>query len=347
MLGVGVCDLERVYNWGGMNRETKAGGVAVSVVIPHLNGKHHLDDCLGSLQRQIFQDFEVILVDNGSTDGSQETVRERFPEVRLLELGENRGFTGACNAGYAAAQGEIIVLLNNDTEVDEKWLLAIVDAFERHPGSGIVASKMLLFDQRQILHTAGDFYRVDGVPGNRGVWQQDNGQYDREEMVFSACGGAAAYRRELIDEIGFLDDDFFFSCEDVDLSWRAHLAGWQVLYVPTAVVYHKLKASGGTGVTSSFYDGRNFLYLIWKNYPTSLLRRNWKAIVRAQLQISGEALRSWRGAAARAKLRGQLYGLLGFFKMVPKRRAIQAKRRIDDESLTAMLTPVDETPVQR
>lgn len=330
-----------------MNEERVEGGVAVSVVIPHFNGKHHLDDCLGSLRRQLFRDFEVILVDNGSTDGSQERVQGEFPEVRLLELGENRGFTGACNAGYAAAQGEVVVLLNNDTEVDEGWLQAIVDAFERHPESGVVASKMLLYDQRQILHTAGDYYGVDGVPGNRGVWQQDEGQYDREEMVFSACGGAAAYRRELINEIGFLDDDFFFSCEDVDLSWRAHLAGWQVLYVPTAVVYHKLKASGGTGVTSSFYDGRNFLYLIWKNYPTSLLRRNWKAIARAQLRISRNALRSWRGPAARARLRGQLHGLLGIFKMAPKRRAIQARRRIDDKSLTALLTPVDETPRQR
>lgn len=331
----------------GMNKESEDSRPVASIIIPHLNGKHHLDDCLGSLRRQVLQDFEVILVDNGSTDGSQEYVREQFPEVRLLELEENRGFTGACNAGYVISNGEFIVLLNNDTEANERWLQEVVNAFERHANCGIVASKMLLFDQRQVFHTAGDYYRVDGVPGNRGVWQQDNGQYDREELVFSACGGAAAYRRQLLDEIGFLDDDFYFSCEDVDVAWRTHLAGWDVVYVPTAVVYHKLKASGGTGVTSSFYDGRNFLYLIWKNYPTGLLRKHWKAILWAQLRISGKALRSWRGAAARARLRGQFFGLLGYFKMAPKRRAIQAKRRIDDETLTELLTPVDETPVQR
>lgn len=315
-----------------------------SIIIPNLNGRHHLDDCLNSLRRQTFTDFEVILADNGSTDGTQSYVREQFPEVRLLELGHNRGFTGACNAGWEASRGEIVILLNNDTEADPDWLSEIVSAFERHPEIGIVACKMLLFDRRDHFHTAGDIYRVDGIPGNRGVWQQDVGQYDTAEYVFSACGGGASYRRTMLDEIGFLDDDFFFSCEDVDLAWRAQLAGWKTLYVPTAVLYHKLKASAGTGPISSYHDGRNFLYVIWKNYPTGLLRVYWKEILRAQWRITREALAAWRGAAARARLRGQLAGLLGIVKMWPKRRRIQANRRVDDETLTAVLTPVDETP---
>lgn len=317
-----------------------------SIIIPHWNGKEHLQTCLDALRRQIFRDFEIILVDNGSTDGSQAYVRAHYPEIHLLELGENRGFTGACNAGYAAAQGDIIVLLNNDTEVEPGWLDAIVDTFGRHPEAGSVASKMMLFDRRDHFHTAGDYYRVDGLPGNRGVWQKDFGQYDEEEAVFGACGGAAAYRREMVEETGFLDDDFYFSCEDVDLAWRAHLAGWEVIYAPDAVVYHKLKATGGS-VTGSYYDGRNFLYVIWKNYPTSLLRRFWPQIVKAQLAISWAALRAWRGAAARARLRGQLAGLLGLFKMWPKRRRIQANRRLSDDSLMALLTPVDGTAGQQ
>lgn len=328
-----------------MKEESKAP--RASVIIPHWNGRQHLDDCLNALRRQTCQDFEVILVDNGSSDGSQAVVREQFPEVRLLELGRNFGFTGACNAGLAVARGELIVLLNNDTEADVNWLTAVLSAFERHPEAGVVACKIRLFDQRDHLHTAGDYYRVDGLPGNRGVWQEDVGQYDQEEFVFGACGGAAAYRRQMIAQIGFLDDDFYFSCEDVDLSWRAHLAGWQVVYVPTAVVYHKLKASGGSGAVSSFYDGRNFLYLIWKNYPTSLLRRYWPAILRAQLKISQEALRAWRGEAARARLKGQLAGVWGLGRMWGKRRQIQAQRRIDDKTLTAVLTPVDDPLGQR
>lgn len=314
-----------------------------SIVIPHLNGKHHLDDCLLSLRQQTVSDFEIVLADNGSTDGSQAYLKSTYPEVRLIELGTNTGFTGACIAGWKASRGEFVILLNNDTEVEPNWLAEILSAFERHPEVGIVACKMLLFDQRDHIHTAGDYYRIDGIPGNRGVWQKDTGQYEQEEYVFSGCGGGAAYRRTMIDEIGFLDGDFFFSCEDVDMGWRAQLAGWKTLYVPTAVIYHKLKASAGAGPISSYHDGRNFLYVIWKNYPTSLLRKNWPLILKAQWKISWEAIQAWRGVAARATLKGQLAGLFGLFKMWPKRRIIQRNRRINDEMLTAVLTPVDET----
>ena len=317
-----------------------------SIIIPNWNGRRHLATCLTSLRRQTMTNFEVIVVDNASSDGSQEFIRQNYPEVVLLELPENRGFTGACNAGYEISTGEFIILLNNDTEADRGWLAAVLDAFERCPQVGSVASKILLFDRRDHLHTAGDFYRFDGIPGNRGVWQKDRGQYDIEQPVFSACGGAAAYRRELIEQIGFLDEDFYFSCEDVDMGWRTQLAGWEVLYVPTAIVYHKLKATGGS-VVGSYYDGRNFLYLIWKNYPSSLFWKNWRSILRTQLVITWDALRAWRGEAARARLRGQLAGLLGLFKMLPKRRAIQANRRLSDDSLASVLTPVDETSVGR
>ncbi|HFC12123.1 MAG TPA: glycosyltransferase family 2 protein [Anaerolineae bacterium] len=312
-----------------------------SIIIPHWNGKQHLDVCLGSLRLQSWRDFEVLLVDNGSTDGSQAYVQAQFPEVTLVELGENRGFTGACNAGWARSTGEIVILLNNDTEVAENWLAEIVRAFDVHPEVGIVASKMLLFDKRDHFHTAGDIMRVDGTPDNRGVWQQNQGQYEIEAYVFSACGGSAAYRRTMLEEIGFLDDDFFFSCEDVDLGWRAQLAGWKTLYVPTAVVYHKLKATGGD-VTGSYYDGRNFLYLLWKNYPLSLLKTQWRTVLGAQWKITREALKQWRGEAARARLKGQLAGLAGAIKMLPKRRHIQATRRVSDDYLLSVMTAVDE-----
>jgi GT2 family glycosyltransferase len=294
------------------------------------------------LRRQTFGDHEVILVDNGSTDGSQGYTRDAFPEATLVGLGENRGFTGACNAGFAASRGEFVCLLNNDTEADARWLEVIVDTFDRHPQAGAVASKMLLYDRRDHFHSAGDYYRVNGLPGNRGVWQEDKGQYDREEPVFSACGGAAAYRRRMIDEIGFLDDAFFFSCEDIDLAWRANLAGWEVIYAPGAIVYHKLKASGGSGVTGSYHDGRNFLYVLWKNYPTELMRRHAGDIAKAQWRLTREALRAWRGPAARARIRGQLAGLWGYFKMRPARRRIQAARRIELQAVEALLAPVDE-----
>ncbi|HEC33141.1 MAG TPA: glycosyltransferase family 2 protein [Chloroflexi bacterium] len=312
-----------------------------SVIIPNWNGAHHLPTCLDSLRRQTHPHVEVIVADNGSNDGSLELLARDYPEVQVLALGKNRGFAGACNAGMRVARGEFVVLLNNDTEADPRWLAEVVAAFRRHPEAGIVASKMLLFDRRDTFHTAGDFYRVNGLPGNRGVWQRDEGQYDHEEYVFSACGGSGAYRRAMLDEVGLLDEDFFFSCEDVDLAWRAQLAGWRCVYTPGAVVYHKLSATGG-GVTASFYDGRNVIYLLAKDYPRSLWRRYWGAILRAQLRLAWEALRAWRGAAARARLRGMLAGLLGVPRMLCKRRAVQQTRRVDTAYLESVLTEVDE-----
>ena len=212
-----------------------------------------------------------------------------------------------------AATGRFVALLNNDTEVDPGWAAAVVDAFERHPEAGFVASKMRLFDQRDHLHTAGDLYRMDGRLANRGVWEKDKGQYDREEYVFSACGGSSAYRRTMLDEIGLLDDDFFFSCEDMDLAWRAQLAGYRCVYTPNALVYHHLAATGG-GVTASFYDGRNMIWILIKDYPAALWRKHAVKILRAQLDLAWEALRAWRGAAARARLRGMVAGCAEFRK---------------------------------
>lgn len=318
----------------------------VSVIIPHWNGKQHLPACLDALRRQTFPRHEVILVDNGSSDGSQDLVRHEYPAVRLLELGRNLGFTGACNAGFRVAHGDYVALLNNDTEAHPAWLETLVDAFQRYPNAGILASKLLLFDRRDHIHAAGDYYRVDGIPGNRGVWQKDEGQFEREEEVFGACGAAAAYRRTMLHETGFLDDDFYFSCEDVDISWRAQLTGWRVMYLPQAIVYHKLKATGGS-VTGSYYDGRNFLFVIWKNYPASLLRQHWRAIVRAQWRISQQALRAWRGKAARARLRGQLAGIAGGVRLWRRRKQVQAARKVPDDYLMARLTAVDDSTTQR
>lgn len=313
----------------------------VTVVIPNWNGAHHLPACLESLQRQTYPQVEVIVADNGSADGSLNLLARDYPKVRVLALGQNLGFTGACNAGMQVARGDFVILLNNDTEADRRWLEEVVAAFQRHPEAGIVASKMLLFDQRDTFHTAGDFYRMDGVPGNRGVWQKDTGQYEAEEYVFSACGGSAAYRKTMLEQVGLLDEDFFYSCEDLDLAWRAQLAGWRCLYAPRAIVYHKLSATGG-GATASFHDGRNFIYLLAKDYPGDLWRLHWRAILWAQLRLAWEAMRAWRGAAARARLRGMLAGLLGAPRMLSKRRAVQRSRTVDRSYLESILAGVDE-----
>jgi len=308
-----------------------------SIIIPNWNGAQHLPTCLDSLRRQSYPNFEVVVVDNGSTDGSVELLGQDYPEVKVVALPENRGFAGGVNAGIRKAQGELIAVFNNDAEADPRWLEELVAALACHPEAGMATPKVLLFDRREVIHTTGDFYGVDGVPGNRGVWQRDEGQFDQEEYVFGAAGVAAVYRRTMLEEIGLFDEDFFAFCEDVDLAWRAQLAGWKCVYVPQAVVYHKLSATGG-GKIASYYCGRNFIYVIAKDYPTSLFRRYWRRIVAAQLRIAWEAFRAWRGEAARARLRGQLAGLWELPRMLAKRRAIQSSRRVSDEYLESILT---------
>lgn len=318
----------------------------LSVVIPNWNGAHHLPTCLDALRRQTHPDCEIIVADNASTDGSLSLLARDYPEVRVVPLAENRGFTGACNAGMRIATGDYVALLNNDTELDPGWAAAVLDAFNRHPEAGLVASKMLLFDQRDRFHTAGDLYRVDGRLINRGVWERDEGQYDREEYVFSACGGSSAYRNSMLDDIGLLDDDFFFSCEDMDLAWRAQLAGYRCIYTPNAVVYHHLAATGG-GTTASYYDGRNTIWLLVKNVPGPLWRKHAGKIVRYQLAQAWQAVHAWRGAAARARLRGMIAGLAGLPKMLRKRRDIQRGRRVSIEYLESILTPMPDDPAPR
>jgi len=320
------------------NQQQPQHSALLSVIIPNWNGGTFLPTCLDALNRQTYPHIEVIVADNASTDGSQALIAERYPVVKVVQLPENRGFTGACNAGIRAATGDYISLLNNDTEVDEGWAAAVIEAFTRHGEIGIVASKMLLFDKRDHIHTAGDYFTVDGRAGNRGVWQADEGQFDREDYVFSACGGSSAYRKTMLDQIGILDDDFFFSLEDMDLAWRAQLRGWRCLYTPKAIVYHHLSATGG-GVTASYYDGRNLIFVLVKNYPTALWRKYGSKVLRAQFKLALEAARAWRGAAARARLRGMWAGVWQIPRAWRKRRAIQAARTTPINELEAMLWP--------
>ncbi len=308
-----------------------------SIIIPNWNGAHHLPVCLDALRAQTYPHIEVILVDNGSTDGSQALVAEQYPEVRLLALNRNLGLTGGNNAGFRVARGEILISLNNDTEADHRFVEAMVTALQEHPEAGLAAAKMLLFDRRDTLHSAGDGYGGDGIPFNRGVWQRDEGQFDEPGWIFGGCGGAVAYRRAMLDDVGFFDESFFMYCEDVDLNWRAQLAGWKCWYTPDAVVYHKLSATGG-GPIASFYTGRNTLWVIAKNYPGALLRKYWPRVFRAQWVVTRDALQAWRGEAARARLRGQIAGILGWPRMLKKRRAIQRARRVSEEYLESLLT---------
>ena len=309
----------------------------VSIVIPNWNGAGFLPTCLDALRSQTYRSFEVIVVDNGSRDDSVELLRRNYPEARVIDWPENRGFAAAVNEGIRQARGEAVALLNNDTEADPLWLSELCHAATLHPEVGFFASKLLLFDRREVLHSAGDFYGVDGVPGNRGVWQEDLGQFDDEREVFGACGGAALYRLDMLRDVGLFDEGLGSYCEDVDLSFRAQLAGYRCLFVPTARVYHRLSATGG-GPTASYYCGRNFILVLAKNMPGSLIRRYWWSILGAQARYVGESLWHFRESAARARLRGQLAALAHLPRALEARREVQAKRRVADSRIESILT---------
>jgi GT2 family glycosyltransferase len=307
-----------------------------SVVIPNWNGAKHLPVCLSALRRQTHPPLEVILVDNASTDASRALLAADYPEVKVIALPANRRFAGACNAGIRASSGDAVALLNNDTEADARWLEQVAKCFAARPDAGFVASKLRLFDRRDHLHSAGDFYSRRGVPGNRGVWQKDDGQFDTD-YVFGACGAASVYLRSMLDKVGLLDEDFEFSCEDVDLSWRAQLMGYKCAFAHDAIVYHKVSATGG-GILNSYYDGRNFIWLLAKDVPADVLRANAGDILGEQAKIFWRALKAWRGEAARMRMKGQLAGVLGVPKMLRARKTVQASRVIQDAEIPNLLS---------
>jgi GT2 family glycosyltransferase len=285
--------------------------LSAAVIVVNWNGKDYLRVCLESLRQQTHPDFQVIVVDNGSTDGSLAMLATDFPEVQVEALPENTGFVVASNIGARLAPDvDVLVMLNNDTEAEPGWLLALTQALANHPEAGAAASKMLLFEQRDTLHNAGDIMAPGFFPQNRGVWQKDEGQFDDAIWVFGPCGGAAAYRQEVWQAIGGFDPTLFMYLEDVDVAWKMQKLGKKTVFAPQARVYHHLSATGG-GKLASYYVGRNLILLHRRHLSGKDWRAQWRAILRGHAKIVLDALRAWRGEAARARLRGVLHGLLG------------------------------------
>jgi GT2 family glycosyltransferase len=309
----------------------------VAVVIPNWNTREFLGPCLESLRRQTFRDFETLVVDSASTDGSVGFVEERFPEVRTLALPENRGFSGAVNAGIEASAADLIVLLNNDTEQDPGWLEALVRAAERRPEAGLFASKLVDFGDRRLLDGAGDALRKSGLPYRLGHGERDRGQFGSEEFVFGACAAAALYRRRVFEEVGLFDEDFFAYCEDGDLSFRAQLAGHRCLYVPDSIVYHvgSVSTGGKRSVTATRLGTRNGLLLLVKNLPGPLVRGFLPHIALGQL--SRLLVVSLSPGGPRAHLEGLVEAWRLLPKMLKKRRSILDRRRVSDAYLRELL----------
>lgn len=305
----------------------------VTVIIPNWNGREFLRPCLGSLREQHFEDFDTIVVDNGSSDGSLRMVAEEFPGVRAVSLGENRGFSAAVNAGIRSSRTELVALLNNDTEQDPRWLAALVEASGTRAEAGFFASKLVSFSDHRLLDGAGDALRLSGLPYRLGHGERDRGQFDAPAYVFGACGAAALYRKSMLEEIGLFDEDFVSYCEDGDLSFRAQLAGYKCLYVPDSVVYHIGGASTGgkRSVTATRLGTRNSLSLLVKNMPLSMVPYVLPFMLLGQLSRLA-AIAASRGAL-RAHLAGISEARLQFPLMLEKRRKIQGSNKLSSAEL--------------
>lgn len=323
----------------------------VTVIVPTYNGLRYLLPCLAALRVQTYRNFTVLVVDDGSTDGTAEILARDYPAVALIRFAQNGGLVRGQNAAIALCSTEFVALLNNDTEADANWLAHLVAAADAHPTAWAVAGKLLLWDQRDTLHAAGDGFGTDGIPRNIGVWERDTGQHDAGEWLFGPQGGAAFYRRNALQALSVdnatgipFDTSFFMYCEDVDLNWRANLYGFETAFAPDAVVYHHLSATAG-GALASYYVGRNMIAVLVKDVPGVLLRRHFGAMMAAQLRFAWQSIWHMREPAARARLRGQFSLVRMLPTLIRARRTVQRSRRVTIDALEAMLYPSVSTDV--
>jgi GT2 family glycosyltransferase len=318
----------------------RSGEAAPSVTATVLNydGRQLLETLLPSLQAQSFGDVEIVVVDNGSRDDSRAWLAANWPRARVVALPENVGVTRALNECLRAATGEYVFLLNNDIELAPTCLEELAGALAALPQAAVAVPKLLEFHRRQVIDGAGDVYTWGGEAHRRGKGEFDHGQYDVPAVVFSACGGAALYRRSVVEEVGGFDERFFANGEDTDWSFRAQLAGHPCHYVPSAVAYHVGSATLGAALSDFglYHNWRNSIWVVAKNYPAC-------ALVRYGPRLLGVQVRNLGIAARRGKLRVWLRvwrdALRGLPGVLRDRKRVQRSRRLSQAELDALIEP--------
>ena len=242
----------------------------VSIIILNYNGRDYIEECLDSVFKQTYRAKEVVVVDNASKDGSKEILKEKYSsDIILIENTANLGFAEGNNIALQRAKGEFIALLNNDAVADSEWLQELIAAANRSDISfGMWASKILFYDDHNLIDTLGHLIYPDGLNRGRGKGEVDSGQYDKEEEVFFPSGCAALYRKKMLDGIGFFDPDFFAYGDDTDIGLKARIAGWKCLYVPTAIIYHHSSATAGRySPMKAYLVERNRVWILIKYFP--------------------------------------------------------------------------------
>ena len=309
----------------------------VAIVVPNWNGADLLKDCLDSLLLQSFNNITVIVVENGSVDSSLDILKRYGKKITVLEQQKNLGFAGGVNVGIKFAISnnfQYVGLFNNDAVADKHWVKNLMSVFDANKNIGIVTSKILIEGSKR-LDSTGDWYTTTGMPFPRGRGEIDNGQYDNKTTVFGASGGASLYKTALFQDIGLFDEDFFAYYEDVDISFRAQLRGWQVRYQPIAVAYHKLSAtSSKLGYFAIKQSAKNFWFIYIKNVPFPLSVKYFpSAVYRYTRMFAARLIKGgfWSFASGFSK------ALILIPKKVAERRKIQKNKIVSNDYLESII----------
>lgn len=321
-----------------------------SVVVVNLSRRDLLERCLESLWSQQFDDFEVVVVDNGSTDDSLEYLRGvQDPRLAVVSLDHNHGFAGGANAGIRATRGRFVATLNNDAEAAPGWLAALVDCLETNPAVGMAASKIVLANDRGRIDKVGHLIYPDGLNHGRGSGQPDVGQFEEPAEVLFPDGAAAIYRRTMLDETGLFDERFFAYGDDADLGLRGRLAGWSCLYRPDAVVYHIHSATAGKfSPMKAFLIERNRIWVAVKLWPLRLLVLTpFYTLVRLAFQAYGAlnglgssgrfAESATPGRLLGAMVRAYWSGIRGIGPILEARKQVRRGRKVSDSEFLDLL----------
>jgi len=297
----------------------------INIVIPNWNGKKYLTNCLDSLNKQTFTDFQITVIDNGSSDGSVEFLQEHYPDVHCIRFHVNKGFSVAVNAGIKSSNSPYVLLLNNDIEVEKDCLEHLISHVTRLKEFDFFSLKMINYHQRELLDGAGDGMLRGGVGYRYGTMERDSKKYNQEGEVFGACAGAALYTKRFFKTAGLFDEDFFAYLEDVDLNLRARRLGLRCYYVPSAVVYHIGSATTGSKINPMTVrlSTKNNINIIVKNYPVSLFITFLPAIVIYQFFWLLFVIK--KGAII-PYLKGISGGITQMWKMLNKRQDIVKKQ---------------------
>lgn len=311
--------------------------IKASVIIPNYNGEELLKDCLTSLAWQSFKDFEIILVDNGSSDKSLEYVRSNFPAVRIIQLNKNYGFARAINKGVKQSLSQYVVFLNNDTSCSREWLGNLVKCADKHPEVISVNSKLLNFHQQNIIDGAGVLINEVGQAKSVGWQEQDYGQYDTEQYIFGATGGASLFRKKGFMKIGMFDESYFMYLEEVDFAFRAQFLKYQSIYCPRAVVYHKHKATSRKKPQHiEYWQFRNMTLTIIKDFPSFVLFKKWRWLKIIAVHLN-TIFYQFKNGFYWAPILADLWILFHLPELLIKRGKIQSNIKADKNDIESFL----------